>query len=1579
MSLLLLLLQRPEATAAATSQSETQTTRTTTSDNVGGGESCGGHLTARRGVLSTPNFPGRFSTPIQCRWLLDASDLADRPNASIVVYLTQLYAFRGLRFHEYAYYENEATNFGGALLREIDEAGVFEIGTVRTYRPYLLVDFRLERLEGNHVRVLDRLLDVYGFNLTYEMTDDVAPKESCTLSNCSFTGNCFLASDRATFYCDCFEGFGGEHCSHGPLCVTERGNPICQNGGTCRHVGAAAVRCSCPPQFSGDFCEISSAVAGNEGKGCNSAANCIYQCPISRDQAQQQPCQCKEPSHVDTDRTRFECRIKLTNVSHPRGVDFVERNNVSLEAQLIKQLSKYLEEFDIATLRDLQISSITADLEVNFYLTGELRDEEKIQGALKQLVQRRRLGSLFLEPTHLALQQKSALRLQSLRINQVNERQVQLGDQFSLSCVAVGSSDLKFFWYKDDMLINMSKATREIWYRHLPNDGSDYHTSILTVNKAVLLDKGLYTCQVIDRTVQQCKSIHIDIKDEPNVKVLPMSSTIEKGSTIRLMCMTPNMQNVGIGFGWSKNRALLRLEPGQEVWEDLYPAGSLLTLSNARHTAVYSCNVAHRSASVRVDAVNSSLVPLCPAERLWNRDWPSAAPGSKAILSCPLGFVGRHVTRLCSMRSSNLSEWDVPNFEACFYEPLVQPYNQFRSLTLGYESTNGSSTIQAIWDVLQYRRSPLYPGEGDRIISLLQEVEHYQYNIDELSDLKNSAEATLRILDKILNNAYSIVSKQKLVMLNQIVFHTLEYWSENIRESGQYLSLGELFVQVLPMKVYTNSVIMYSMKIPRNEQERYHTWNNDRVTIRLYHNNQKISNNTVAGMVAVYRNLIQFFPSTYVTELKDGTDLEYRLSSRVVSVSISHRNLSRKDRFEIDLEFGEIRHNVSDSQFWNMSCAALGPGGDWNLDACKLVTDSFENSGCCRCICFSPGTFATFVTMRSDKVASTQNASRNFIVIVGCGSCLLQCSISLVVIMAFWWHNRTWLNFLKIQCCVAILAAMATFIYALHLDVPKDNLSIVAMSLETFLLMSISSPISQALIIYAEISNFHPSQQLQPMVIAVITGVPILAILSTELTRKTIGWNHESWWIIFGTGAYNIFVMCSIALLLTFLLLYIAIIQKTKNLLKNFSKKDVFKVRIKMLHCSALVIFGIVTMEISSIVYINSSSIIYHYIFAFHSALLGFIILMVYVACSDVLIMTPSLKKLKRHMESENDVSTEHHTKDRELSSSSASAVTQLPAGTTYLLAGVCEPVAVYPEARGVAVGIDARDYSGGEVGSTYTPHIGLPEIQIHRVDERYLENVTASGSNCASVRTNTDSYTLGGKQRCDVTAQTESQAFFGSLAMPPAPEPYATVLPEPTRKDMSSLPSLQQCNIINSQHRHHQHHQHYQHQHHHHHQHHQYPSVELHQLHQHQPRQASSKLGSQGLQSIMKHHHLPSQTSQHQQMQQQMHIETCLAMPDVTLAINGPEVAELLSKKQPLFIVPAPDESLYIQQVPGTTDESSEVPEKMPDIANMNERKQPDGEAKVVLVKPEIVIEECVVVGSSDLHHIHQPNGNSH
>lgn len=155
---------------------------------------CGGRLTTPRGVIQTPNFPQPFPVPIKCRWIIDVSDIP-ATNSSIVVYLTQVYAYKGLRFTEYAYYESEGMNFGATLIKEITEGNVFEYRFVRTFRPFLVIEFELDRLEGNHVRVLNNLLNVYGFNVTYQMTEDVPNPDSCSVHHCSYTGNCFASGD----------------------------------------------------------------------------------------------------------------------------------------------------------------------------------------------------------------------------------------------------------------------------------------------------------------------------------------------------------------------------------------------------------------------------------------------------------------------------------------------------------------------------------------------------------------------------------------------------------------------------------------------------------------------------------------------------------------------------------------------------------------------------------------------------------------------------------------------------------------------------------------------------------------------------------------------------------------------------------------------------------------------------------------------------------------------------------------------------------------------------------------------------------------------------------------------------------------------------------------------------------------------------------------------------------------------------------------------------------------------------------------------------------------------------------------
>lgn len=42
----------------------------------------------------------------------------------------------------------------------------------------------------------------------------------------------------------------------------------------------------------------------------------------------------------------------------------------------------------------------------------------------------------------------------------MNDYDVHLGDQIVVSCAAQGSYGINFTWYKDDMLVNTSKATR---------------------------------------------------------------------------------------------------------------------------------------------------------------------------------------------------------------------------------------------------------------------------------------------------------------------------------------------------------------------------------------------------------------------------------------------------------------------------------------------------------------------------------------------------------------------------------------------------------------------------------------------------------------------------------------------------------------------------------------------------------------------------------------------------------------------------------------------------------------------------------------------------------------------------------------------------------------------------------------------------------------------------------------------------------------------------------------------------------------------------------------------------------------
>ncbi|RWS07761.1 uncharacterized protein B4U79_02272 [Dinothrombium tinctorium] len=207
------------------------------------------------GVITSPNFPKPFPIPIRCQWLIEA-----KPGNVIVIYFTQFYLRDGFKATEYAFFVDQTLNVGRKELGSIsfDEETTHLISN----QPMLLLEFEIYDSFNVHMRSMDFFLDVYGFNITFEIVPNAANSkvvrrsDACSVYKCSFTGNCYATQNFDQYYCSCFPGFFGTECEFGPKC-----NPLhtindCLNQGFCRYFrGSTVTTCKCNGMYEGEKCE----------------------------------------------------------------------------------------------------------------------------------------------------------------------------------------------------------------------------------------------------------------------------------------------------------------------------------------------------------------------------------------------------------------------------------------------------------------------------------------------------------------------------------------------------------------------------------------------------------------------------------------------------------------------------------------------------------------------------------------------------------------------------------------------------------------------------------------------------------------------------------------------------------------------------------------------------------------------------------------------------------------------------------------------------------------------------------------------------------------------------------------------------------------------------------------------------------------------------------------------------------------------------------------------------------------------------------------------------------------------------
>lgn len=213
---------------------------------------CGGRLTDAKGVIQSPNFPKEFPTPIQCEWVI-----YNPQTRNTAIYLTQFYLKGFVSVWQFEHYSNQREYINPRQLATLNANS--EIQHIVSNKPYTVIRLAVSEINDINVRVLDHIVDVYGFNITYEFLDRSSTnlKRTCSINLCSYLGDCYANADFSAYRCHCFEGYQGDICQYGEHCDPAKGINQCKNGGECRYFYGTNVNiCNCTKGFTGHMCEV---------------------------------------------------------------------------------------------------------------------------------------------------------------------------------------------------------------------------------------------------------------------------------------------------------------------------------------------------------------------------------------------------------------------------------------------------------------------------------------------------------------------------------------------------------------------------------------------------------------------------------------------------------------------------------------------------------------------------------------------------------------------------------------------------------------------------------------------------------------------------------------------------------------------------------------------------------------------------------------------------------------------------------------------------------------------------------------------------------------------------------------------------------------------------------------------------------------------------------------------------------------------------------------------------------------------------------------------------------------------------
>ncbi|XP_025208811.1 uncharacterized protein LOC112604131 [Melanaphis sacchari] len=871
---------------------------------------------------------------------------------------------------------------------------------------------------------------------------------------------------------------------------------------------------------------------------------------------------------------------------------------------------------------DLRITSIvpkTGDVHFEFY--SRKSDQKIVQDLLNHMIANGSLGSgtVPLVKTALSFQQEPSLWLNKMDVNK-NRDSIPEGEPFIISCIAQGPSDMQFKWFKDGIPINTSISTRNIWTKIKKVDKPDYKSSMLVIEHADILDSGKFTCQVSDHSHQQCQSVALTVIPLPEVIMKPFI-TVRPGDNVTIMCFLKN-EFTKFGSTWLDSDMHLVKIDKNVYWEDLHRGGSVLYVKNITSSAEYRCEASNRAgrrdATVYVDVLNTNVMAHCAADGVW----PMTGAGKSASSECPKNRSTNYASRTCVLTAANRTEWQKADYSGCAPDDLNKITMNFRKKTLGYDKINvtAAKTLSSLYSEL-HTIAKWYPGEGEPIIDFLVSVTSYLQKSYDLADLNQTSDSFDNILSMLLENG-SVVNEKKIFQLLDMI----ETWT--------LLKAFYLFTNI-ETKQYTNQIeniyVASASEIVKNDSKNITHRFYDKQIIRSSQQPKVIVsmcdiqidkwiNKSFNVGVITFKNLSEIFPKKYyISKSKDG-EIEYNVMTPLVSVTVAQdgqRIHKHWPTIVTELEFNLTLPWVVNGT-WNVTCVTTTKLTDhqWDLSSCRVVNAWLPSTNVTRCHCPSAGLFTVLARVVPLDEGGQSISKQDVVIVFGCACCLVQSTMSLMLLVTQWVKHPTCIVYLKIQLCFAIIIQMCMFLYATK----NNDYGYFSLYLQIVTIIEITSHLSQLLIVYTEIISFPQFSSIKLPIIGVATTAPVLFVLSIMLSLNIIGAKPiRPWWSWENSAFIYIYFIIFILLMIMYLSVLTITIPKLKFIKQKLQRNTPtsMKKRMGLIIRSIAILLTVIVTIVSSILHIIYMGDFTKYFFSSSCGIQGFVVLYCYVLHSE--------------------------------------------------------------------------------------------------------------------------------------------------------------------------------------------------------------------------------------------------------------------------------------------------------------------------------------------------------------------------